>query len=47
VPFEEEESWAVPPRPAHSPLGLIIEKVCGIFVANGADCAGFTDSSGS
>ena len=44
--FEREESWAVPPRPAHGPLGWITEKVCGIFVANSADCAGFADSSG-
>lgn len=37
---------AVPPRPAHGPLSEITERVCGIFVANSADRAGFADSSG-
>jgi hypothetical protein len=26
MPFERQESWAVPPRPAHGPLGLLFKK---------------------
>jgi hypothetical protein len=44
---EQQKSWADPPRISPcAPLACKVRKVCGIFVANCADYAGFADLSG-
>jgi hypothetical protein len=40
-----EKSWADPPTGQPTRTACLIEKVCGIFVANSANYAGFADSA--